>query len=96
MSATEKADNEFEVRYAVVEKTLKLFRLERMVYIVFTTSSFLLLLGSAVFLIIKSHAEPAILVSLFGSSGVMGFTVGRVLNMWTQALQAITRSGGQP
>lgn len=72
-----------------MERLTNLFRLERMVHLAVTSLSLLMLLLSAAVLISKGKAGPAELTGLFGSSGLMTYSTGRLLFMWNQALRLL-------
>lgn len=76
-------------RMDAVERLTKLFRLERMVHLAVTSISLLMLLLSAGVLMYKGKAGPAELAGLFGSSGLITYSAGRLLFMWNQALQLL-------
>jgi hypothetical protein len=78
-----------EKRMEVVEKLTKLFKFERMVYLGVTVISLIMLLASGVSLIIKGQAGMAELSLLFGSSGLITYTAGRLLFMWNEALKRL-------
>ena len=72
-----------------VERLTKLFRLERMVHLAVTGLSLLMLLTSAAVLLYEKKAGPAELTGLFGSSGLITYSAGRLLVMWNQALKLL-------
>lgn len=72
-----------------VERLVGLFRVERIVHLTVTSISLALLLGSAVYLIIIHEAKVEILVALFGSSGLIGYSSSRLLRMFNQALDVL-------
>ncbi len=72
-----------------VERLTRLFRIERMVYLIITTLSVGILLVSAAILLIQKRADHLELTGLFGSSGLITYTTGRLLKMWNQALQIV-------
>ena len=78
-----------EKRMEVVEKLTKLFQFERMVYLGVTVISLIMLLASGVSLMIKGQAGKAELSLLFGSSGLITYTAGRLLFMWNEALKRL-------
>ena len=87
---------ELESRYLVVEKLTKLFKVERMVHLVVTSVSLVMLLLSAGSLILKGTAGSVELSLMFGSSGLITYTAGRLLQMWNNALKIIIEGkGGQ-
>jgi hypothetical protein len=80
-------DNDFDEKLAAVERLVKLFRFERSVYLIITTVSLLMLLGSAGFLLFDGRTDRLeVLVALFGSSGLITYSLGRLLRMWDQAV----------
>ena len=72
-----------------VERLTNLFRLERMVHLAITSISLAMLLVSAGILLYKGKAGPAELSGLFGSSGLIAYSAGRLLFMWSQALRLL-------
>ena len=78
-----------EKRMDVVERLTNLFRFERMVYLGITIISLIMLLASGISLLIKGEAGPADLSLLFGSSGTITYTAGRLLFMWNEALRRL-------
>lgn len=83
-----------EQRMEVVEKLTRLFKVERMVYLGVTVISLIMLLGSGASLIIKGEAGTAELSLLFGSSGLITYTAGRLLFMWNEALRRLMPTSG--
>lgn len=75
------------------------FRPERMTYLVITAIAAAALLGCTGVLLWQSFgpgrsgdlsdADVALLVALFGSSGVVTYSVGRILRMWDQVVDLI-------
>jgi hypothetical protein len=79
-------------RMEVVEKLTRLFKFERMVYLGVTIISLIMLISSAISLMIKGKAGAAELTMLFGSSGLITYTAGRLLYMWSEALKRLVPS----
>jgi hypothetical protein len=92
------AARDLAARVEAVERLTKLFKMERMVYLGVTCISLLMLLASAGVLLVKGQAGPTELTGLFGSSGLITYSAGRLLVMWNQALRllAVDTSGEQP
>jgi hypothetical protein len=80
-------------RMDAVERLTALFRLERLVHLIVTTVSLIMLITSAGVLLYKGQAGPAELTGLFGSSGLITYSAGRLLFMWTQALRLLAGEG---
>ena len=72
-----------------VERLTALFRLERLVHLIVTSVSLFMLLVSAGVLLYRGQAGPAELTGLFGSSGLITYSAGRLLFMWNQALKLL-------
>lgn len=86
-------DGTLKERMDAVERLTNLFRLERLVHLAVTGISLLMLLSSAGFLLAKGKAGPGELTGLFGSSGLITYSAGRLLFMWNQALKVLA---GEP
>lgn len=88
---------DLKARMDVVERLTKLFTFERMVHICVTSISLAMLLISAGALLFRGNAGPAELTGLFGSSGLITYSAGRLLHMWNEALKVLTggANGGQ-
>jgi hypothetical protein len=82
-------EDELKVRYEVVEKLTKLFKFERMVYLLMTSVALLILLVTITITIINGSAKTADLTLMFGSTGLITISIGRLLKMWDQALKTI-------
>lgn len=95
-------DQDLQQRMDAVERLTNLFRLERIVHLIVTTISLIMLFTSAARLILKGEAHTAELSLLFGSSGLITYSASRLLTMWNQALSLVvpvlksTAVGGQP
>jgi len=96
-SAHAVAPRDLKARMDAVERLTKLFKLERMVHLGVTSISLAVLLVSAGLLLVKGTAGPAELTGLFGSSGLISYSAGRLLVMWNQALRLLAgeATGGQ-
>lgn len=81
-----------ENRLKVVKQLTDLFKFERMVYLSVSLISLIMLLGSALSLMIRGQAGTAELTMLFGSSGLITYSSGRLLYMWNEALRRIIPS----
>ena len=83
------AEDDLDKRYLLVERLIKLFKFERMVHLAVTSVSLVILLVSITMMIIKKEASNVELSLMFGSSGLITYTGGRLLRMWDQALKII-------
>lgn len=82
-------EKELNARYNIIEKLTKLFKFERMIHLVVTSVSLIILLTSITIMIIKEKVGSAELTLMFGSSGLITYAAGRLLRMWDQALKVI-------
>ena len=84
--------DDIKARMAVVKELTELFKFERMVYLAVTILSLAMLVGSALSLMVKNQAGAAELTMLFGSSGLITYSTGRLLFMWNEALKRLMPS----
>ena len=84
---------QLSARMEAVERMTALFKMERMVHLFVTTSSLLMLIGCAGYLILQSKDNldnlTIILPLMFGSSGLIAYSANRLLRMWDQALRLL-------
>ena len=81
--------DDIKARMAVVKELTELFKFERMVYLGVTLLSLAMLVGSALRLMTEGQAGTAELSMLFGSSGLITYSTGRLLFMWNEALKRL-------
>ena len=82
-------EDELNSRYQVVEKLTRLFKFERIVHLTVTLISLIVLIIAISLTISNGKAQTADLSLMFGSSGLITYTAGRLLRMWDQALKII-------
>src|SRR5437868_11085746 len=82
--------SELDDRVNAVGRLIALFRLERMVHLIVTTLSLALLFTSTAIQIAKGQAGRVELMLMFGASGLITYSTGRLLVMWNQALEVVT------
>lgn len=82
-------DTGFTSKVDDIGKLLKYFHLERIVYLISTITSFIILIACALVLIIKQEEDYTSIFGLFGSSGVISYTASRLLRMWTDAVKML-------
>lgn len=80
-----------DVTIQAIKDLVTLFKTERMVYLVITLISVIVLISTAVFLIISSteFEQTMAVLGLFGSTGGIAYSTGRLLKMWSEAMQLI-------
>ena len=82
-------DDTIEQRMEVVKKLTELFKFERMVYLGITVVSLLVIISCGIALYIRDQVQFAELSLLFGSSGAITYTAGRLLFIWNEALKRL-------
>src|SRR5262245_30853207 len=82
------ASDEYNPRSDSVIVLMNVFKLERTVYLIVTSVSVFILLGCAVVLMAREGMEPAV-IGLFGSSGGVMYSGGRLLRMFNEAIKMI-------
>lgn len=84
-------NDERERRLLIAKQLLDVFKFERMAYIVATliAVTMLLIFGIVLLFSHESHESYAMALGMFGSSGVIGYSIGQLLRMWNQVLGII-------
>jgi hypothetical protein len=84
------ANETMQERMDALRQLLELFRLERLVYLCMTAAALMILIICAGVLLFKDIPNAVVVgTGMFGSSGLITFTTGRLLRMWNQAFAAI-------
>jgi hypothetical protein len=87
---TANQQNELNIKIEAISRLLHLFQLERIIYVIVTLLSLLVLLSCAIYLLAtKGSSDTAPVIGLFGSSGAITFTLGRLLRMWNDAMKIL-------
>jgi hypothetical protein len=71
-------------------KILNANKIERWTYLGISVISFAVLLLIVVIELIKGTIDVTTFIALFGSTGVVGFCVARVLEVWKDCLKLLT------
>ena len=76
-----------------IKELVALFKTERLVYLFITLISVLVLIATAVSMIFKSDSQEntIAIMCLFGSTGGIVYSSGRLLKMWSEAMQLIQK-----
>jgi len=82
-------DQGLSERIEAVERLTKLFKTERTVYLTATIISLVMLVASALSLMLRNKAGTAELTMMFGSGGLITYTAGRLLVMWSEAMKRL-------
>jgi hypothetical protein len=78
-----------EIALNALERLLKIFQVERYVYLALTAVSFSLLLYAGYLLITSETLNTEILVSIFGSAGLVTATSARISYFFNRAFTLI-------
>lgn len=86
-------DTKLEKTVAAIKELVNIFKVERTVYLIITLISVLVLIITAVSLIIRSDSQENTIavMGLFGSSGGIVYSSGRLLKMWSEAMQLVNK-----
>lgn len=86
-------DTKLEKTVAAIKELVNIFKVERTVYLIITLISVLVLIIPAVSLIIRSDSQENTIavMGLFGSSGGIVYSSGRLLKMWSEAMQLVNK-----
>jgi len=74
-----------------IKDLLNLFKMERIVYVIISIAAFIALLFCAIFVLIKNQENYPAILGLFGATGGIGYTAGRLLKMWADAVDYVTK-----
>ena len=83
--------SELKSRVSAIKELLEAFKFERAVYMAITLLSLFVLLACATSLIASSREGMAEAVGLFGASGAITYTTGRLLKMWSDAIRILAK-----
>ena len=85
---SEKKEN-MVIALDALERLVRMFAVERIIYLVLTAASFLLVLYAAYLLIVNDGTDTAGLVSIFGASGLITASSGRISFFFNKAFNLI-------
>ncbi len=76
-----------------IKELVSLFKTERLAYLVITLICVLVLIVTAISMIFQSESQEntIAIMGLFGSTGGIVYSTGRLLKMWSEAMQLITK-----
>ena len=93
-------DDDLQKRLNIVRELLGLFRFERFTYLAVNIFALIMLLGSGLVLLLRPHDSDmslyAVVVALFGSSGLITLSISRLLHMWDQAIAMLQQQFVRP
>jgi hypothetical protein len=88
-------NNNLDETVQAVKQLVALFKTERLVYLIITLISLIVLVVAAIILINQNKDNSEQLIATIGlltSSGGMIYSSGRLLKMWSDAMQLIQKS----
>ena len=80
-------------RIEAIKIITELFKPERIIYIIVSCISFLILCVSFVLLYITKDDKSEIVILMFGSGGMASISIGGFLHMWNRAIKIISQGG---
>lgn len=83
------SEEEMRVRLEIAKGITQLFKLERYVYVSCCGVAVVLLLTNAGMLIVKGGIDYTGLGLLFGASGFITYSIGRLIYMWNKVVDLI-------
>lgn len=83
------SQKDLAARIEGLERITRLFRYERVAYISITCVALFMLLANAALLIYEKKAGPIELSLLFGSTGLVSYSLSRLIYMWNVAMQIL-------
>ncbi len=84
-----KEKNIIDLALDALNRLLKMFSIERYIYLGLTVFSFFLLIFAIYHLITTEPVETATLVAIFGSGGLIAVSAGRVIFIFNKAFSVI-------
>lgn len=81
--------NSLDEKVKAIKELLDVFKFERMVYLGITILSLIVLFGCAIYLLSQDKNQLPAVIGLFTSSGGVAYTCGRLLKMWSDAIQLL-------
>jgi hypothetical protein len=78
---------------SAIKELTKIFKYERYIYNTTTVISFFALLICAIYLFMKGDIQYVI--GMFGSTGIIAFTCGKIFKMWGDAINLIDKHYGK-
>jgi len=82
-------ENSLEEKVKAIRQLLDLFKFERMVYLGITILSLIVLIGCAIYMLGQGTSQVPAVIGMFTSSGGVAYTCGRLLKMWSDAMQLL-------
>ena len=83
------SENNLDDKVKAIKQLLDLFKFERMVYLGITILSLIVLFGCAIYLLSQDKNQMPAVIGMFTSSGGVAYTGGRLLKMWSDAMQLL-------
>jgi 1,4-dihydroxy-2-naphthoate octaprenyltransferase len=84
------SESQLSSRVTAIKDLLDAFRFERAVYLSITMMSLFVLLACALSLMFGTQDKTVEAIGLFSSSGAITYTTGRLLRMWSDAMQILS------
>jgi hypothetical protein len=85
--------NDLREKAEYVERLLALTKVERYVYLWICGGSAVFLIICAVVMMIQRHGDVTTILPLFGASGVITYSTGQIMRVWTDAMKLALMTG---
>ncbi len=82
-------EDNLDKKVKAIKQLLEVFKFERMIYLGITILSLIVLIGCAVYLLMQDKNQVPAVIGMFSSSGGVAYTCGRLLKMWSDAMQLL-------
>jgi hypothetical protein len=86
-----KKETELDGKVRAIGQLLQMFKMERMVYLIITMLCVTILITCAIILLVKDLKNNLpVVIGMLAAGGGVSITCGRLLKMWSDALQLLS------
>lgn len=78
-----------DTQFLRVERLLALFKPERYAYLAICGFTCIILVCIAVYLLLSKGVETHLVIGMFGSTGVISFSISRMLKIWNDVIKIL-------
>ena len=75
-----------------IKELLRLFMVERIVYIIISIIAFFALMFCAIYILLQDGSTYPAILGLFLNTGGIGYSIARLLRMWSDALNHLQKN----
>lgn len=73
----------------IIRELVKIFHFERILYSISTILAFIILISCTIYALYNNAINTQTIIAMCGSSGVITFTCGRFLKMWSDVIKLV-------